>query len=85
MRELLAKLTQDNYEGASVAMRDLLVRYPARGLALWLRVLEFTTPKLQAIALQELPKEREAASVRELTDAELTAVIHNCKLVEGEP
>jgi hypothetical protein len=82
MRALLAQLADDNYDDACTAMKKLWKRQPGRAMTLWLKVQEFITPRLQAIALQNIPPPAAPGSLKPMTDAEATA--YYLRVIRGE-
>lgn len=82
MRGLLAQLADDNYDDACKAMKKLWLRQPGRAMSLWLKVQEFVTPRLQAIALQSLPPALDPGSIRPVTAADAAAAY--ARMVRGE-
>lgn len=82
MRQLLAHLAEENYDDAAKAMKRLWRHQPARALALWLKVQEFITPRLQAIALANVPPSLPPGSVKPIDATEAAQVY--ARIIRGE-
>lgn len=70
LRGLVGDLVNDNFDDAQAALKRLWRTHPTRALQVYTKLMEFVLPKLQAIAIAQLPQNLPPGSVKPVTEEE---------------